>query len=144
MTTANGKRPVRLADIATATGESIELPSGRVVDVHIIDGFGAQLRKEYLETAEPTLLWELVARLLPDASPAEVSELRQPQAWAVVTVAAGLADEMEAAIHAQIAARSPDPAAEPGTISETVEGNASAPRTTAPEGSSPPIPSPTP
>lgn len=78
--------------------ESVILPSGSESRVVKINGAVTQLRRQFMESGDEMLLWEIVGFLLPDATKEEVMLLDIAQCEAVVQIASGHADKIEAEI----------------------------------------------
>ena len=83
---------LRLADL-DREAEVVELPDGTEAKVKRLDGVMAHMWAEYKAASEderdPTVLWDLAGRCLPDVNQEDVNRLTASQAGAVIIVASG-------------------------------------------------------
>ena len=94
---------VRLADAdaplpPVKLDPSPEHPKGRWVAVRPIDGKGYQLYREFQQTKDVALLWPIARRVLPEATQEEIDALTPAQCVAVISIAVGKADAVQAVL----------------------------------------------
>ena len=92
---------INLRDFDKPLGTVLLPSTGREVAVLPANAIVADLKLEYEQTEQHTLLWDIARELIPDATPEEIKGLRPAHIVVLIKLASGSAEQLLAEIEAE-------------------------------------------